>query len=129
MNRTSQTRIYLRHCPHILAHDVDGLDGVQYRGRHENSIAALLSLYSKLKSGDIITTGQHMNYQSFSKLQFRPLLKNSFHSIEIDLRTTSGEKTLCICRYHSFVLFRCSEKPPKFISNLKDVPRWLLQDK
>ena len=46
---------------------------------------------SKLKSGDIITTGQHMNYQTFRNLQFRPLLKNSFHSIHIDLRDTSGE--------------------------------------
>ena len=47
---------------------------------------------SKLKSGDIITTGQYMNYQTISNLQFRPLLKNSFHSIHIDLRDTSGEK-------------------------------------
>ena len=47
---------------------------------------------SKLKSGDIITTGQYMNYQTFSNLQFRPMLKNSFHSIDIDLRDTSGEK-------------------------------------
>ena len=47
---------------------------------------------SKLKSGDIITTGQYMNYQIFINLQFRPLLKNSFHSIHIDLRDTSGEK-------------------------------------
>ena len=47
---------------------------------------------SKLKGGAIITTGQYMNYQTFSNLQFRPLLKNSFHSIHIDLRDTSGEK-------------------------------------
>ena len=47
---------------------------------------------SKLKSGDIITTGQYMNYQTFSNLQFRRLLKNSFQSIHIDLRDTSGEK-------------------------------------
>ena len=47
---------------------------------------------AKLKGGDIITTGQYMNYQTFSNLQFRPLLKNSFHSIHIDLRDTSGEK-------------------------------------
>ena len=33
-----------------------------------------------------------MNYQTFSNLQFRPLLKNSFHSIHIDLRDASGEK-------------------------------------
>ena len=47
---------------------------------------------SKLKSGDIITTGQYMNYQTFSNLQFRRFLKNSFHSIHIVLRDTSGEK-------------------------------------
>ena len=56
----------------------------------------------KLKRGDIITTGQYMNYQTFSNLQFRPLLKNSFHSIDIDLRDTSGEKipfvSVCITR-------------------------------
>ena len=50
------------------------------------------SFISKLKSGDIINTGQYMNYQSFSNLQFRRLLKNSFHSIHIGLRDTSGEK-------------------------------------
>ena len=48
--------------------------------------------FSKLKIGDIITTGQYMNYQTFSNLRFRPLLKNSFHSVHIDLRDTSGEK-------------------------------------
>ena len=47
---------------------------------------------SKLKSDDIITTGQYMNYQTFSNLQFGRLLKNSFHSIYIGLRDTSGEK-------------------------------------
>ena len=49
-------------------------------------------LISKLEGGDIITDGQYMNYQTFSNLQFRPLLKNSFHNIHIDLRDTSGEK-------------------------------------
>ena len=48
---------------------------------------------SKLKGGDIITTGQYMNCQTFNNLQFRPLLKNSFHSIHIDLRDPTGEKT------------------------------------
>ena len=48
--------------------------------------------FSKLKGGDIITTGQYMKYQTFINLHFRPLLKNSFHSIHIDLRDPSGEK-------------------------------------
>ena len=47
---------------------------------------------SKLKSGDVRTTGQYMNNQTFSSLRFRRLLENSFHSIHIDLRDTSGEK-------------------------------------
>ena len=47
---------------------------------------------SKLKGGDITTTGQYMNYQTFRNLEIRPLLKNSFYSIHIDLRDTSGEK-------------------------------------
>ena len=57
--------------------------------------AALLRCFpfiSRLKSGDIITTGQYMNYEIFSNLQFRRLLKNSFHSIRNDWRNTSGEK-------------------------------------
>ena len=33
---------------------------------------------SKLKGGNIITTAQYMNYKTFSKLQFRPLLKKFF---------------------------------------------------
>ena len=51
---------------------------------------------SKLKPGDIITTRQYMNYQAFSNLQFRPLLKKFFHSILPDLRDTSGEKILFV---------------------------------
>ena len=45
---------------------------------------------SKLKGGDILPTGQYMNYQSFSNIQFRPLLKNFFHPIHIDMRDTTG---------------------------------------
>ena len=47
---------------------------------------------SKLQAGDIITTGQFINYQTFSNLQFRPLLKYSFHRIHIDFKDTSGEQ-------------------------------------
>ena len=50
------------------------------------------SFISKLKGGDIITNGKYMNYQTFSNLQFRLLLKDSFHSIHNDLRDTSSEK-------------------------------------
>ena len=47
---------------------------------------------SKLKAGHIITTGQYMNYQTFSNLHSKPLLKIFFHSLLIDLRDTSGAK-------------------------------------
>ena len=46
---------------------------------------------SKLKAGDIITTGHYMYYQTFINLQFRPLLKDSFHSIHIEFKGTSVE--------------------------------------
>ena len=64
-----------------------------------NTKAPLLRCFpfiSKLKGGDIITTGQYMNYQIFSNLQFIPLLKISFHSIHIDLRDPSGEEILFV---------------------------------
>ena len=88
------------HEPHI-AYDIVRIHSLMiYSDLVEYSIvgdtkAPLLRCFpfiSKLKGGDIITTGQYMNYQTFSNLQFRPLLKNSFHSIHIDLRDTSGEK-------------------------------------
>ena len=93
--------------------------------------APLLRCYlfiAKLKAGDNITTGQYMNYQTFSNLQFRPLLKIFFRSIHINLRDTSGEKNPLYVSV-SLVLFWCSKKPPTFNSNLKDVRRWLLLDK
>ena len=34
--------------------------------------------FSKLKDGDVITTGQSKNYQTLSNPQFRPLLKKIF---------------------------------------------------
>ena len=83
---------------------------------------------SKLKSEDIIITGQYMNYQTFSNLQFRPLLKSSFHSVHIDLRDTSVEKIpfVSVGITRLVLMFR---KASTFIFNLKDVTRWLHQDK
>ena len=49
---------------------------------------------SKLRGGDIITTGQYMNYQIFSNLQFRPLLNKYFRSLHINLRDSSSEYRL-----------------------------------
>ena len=83
---------------------------------------------SNLKCGDIITTGQYMNYQTFSNLQFWPLLKNSFQKFTLTWETRAVKKYYLYLSV-SLVLFWCSEKPPTFISNLKDVTRWLLQEK
>ena len=47
---------------------------------------------SKIKNGDIISTGQYMNYQNFPNLQFEKILKNSFHSIKLELRDSYGER-------------------------------------
>ena len=79
-------------------------DLVEYNvvGDTEAPLLRCFPFMSELKGGDIITTGQYMNYLTFSNLQVTPLLKNSFQSMHIDLGDTSGEKnTLCICRYHS----------------------------
>ena len=69
-------------------------DLVEYNIFGDTKVPSLRSFpfSSKLKGGDIITTGLYINYQTFLNLQFRPLLKNSFHSIHIDPRDTSGEK-------------------------------------
>ena len=67
--------------------------------------------FSKHKSGDIITTGQYMNYQTFSNLQFRRCSKFFFRSIHIDLRDTSGEKVnlVSVGITHLVLMFRkCS---------------------
>ena len=65
-----------------------------------------------------------MNHQTFINLQF----KNSLHSFHIVLKRTSGDK-IPFCLPVSLVLFWCLHKPPTFISELKDVTSWLLQDK
>ena len=51
-------------------------DLIEYNivGDTKTPLLLCFPLISKLKSGDIITTGQYMNYQTFSNLQFRPLL-------------------------------------------------------
>ena len=86
---------------HELAYDIVRIDSlIIYRDLVEYNIAGdtkvpLLQCFpfiSELKGGDIITTGQYMKYQTFSNLQFRPLHKELFRSIHIDLRDKSGEK-------------------------------------
>ena len=40
-----------------------------------------------------MTTGQYLSYQTFSNLQFEPLLKFSSDGVHSDLRDTNSEKT------------------------------------
>ena len=90
-----------------------------------DTVAPLLRCFlfiSKLESEDIITTGQYMNYQTFSNLQFRPLLKILFKVFRLTLETRAVKKNL-LHPSVSLVLFRCSEKLPTFISHLTDVTR------
>ena len=67
---------------------------IEYRivGDTKTPLLRCIPFMSKVKTRDIISTGQYMNYQSLTKLQFKKLLKNSFHSIKIELRGTTGEK-------------------------------------
>ena len=69
-------------------------DLVEYNvvGDTKTHLLRCFPFISRIKRGDIITTGQYTNYQTFSNLQFRSLLKNFFHSIHIDLKDTSREK-------------------------------------
>ena len=81
-------------CIHSLMIYTDLTELIEYKivGDTKAPLLRCFRFISKLKSGDIITTGPCMKYQTFTNLQFRPLLKVSFHSIHIDLRNTSGER-------------------------------------
>ena len=106
------------------------IDLVEYNniGDTKAPLLRCFSFVSNLKGGDILTTGQYMNYQTFSNLQFRSLLRNSFHSIHIDLGDTSGEKDPLFLSV-SLGLLWCLERCPAFIFNTYDTTRWLLQHK
>ena len=55
-------------------------DNVEYNivGDKKEPLLRCFLFISKLKSGDIITTGQNVNYQTFSNVQFRRLWKTLF---------------------------------------------------
>ena len=75
--------------------------------------------FSKLNSDDLLTTRQHMNYQSFCNIQLRQLLKKSFHSIHVNWRDTSGEKIPFVSKGITRLvpMFRKSEKCQTLICN------------
>ena len=69
-----------------------------------------------------------MNYQTFSNLQLRPLIKKSFHSTHFDLRKTSGEKTPFV-RVGITIFTMMFRKTSNIFSIPNDVTRSLLLDK
>ena len=48
-------------------------------GDTKTPLLRCIPFISKVKSGDIISTGQYMINQSFTNLQFKKLQKNFFH--------------------------------------------------
>ena len=69
-------------------------DIVEYNivGDTKAALLRCIPFISKIKNGYIISTGQYMNYQNFPNFQFKKILKNSFHSIKLELRDSYGEK-------------------------------------
>ena len=69
-------------------------DFFEYNTDFDTKIPLLRSfLFScQLKPEDIITTGQYINYKTFSTLTIGPLLKSFFDTFHKDLRDTSGER-------------------------------------
>ena len=61
-------------------------------GDTKTPLLRCIPFISTVKNGDIISTGRFMKYQYFTNQQFEKLLKNSFQSIKIELRDTTGEK-------------------------------------
>ena len=66
-------------------------------GDTKTPLLRCIHFITKVKNGDILSTAQYMNYQSFTNLQVRNLFKNSFHSIKIELGDTTGEKIFLSC--------------------------------
>ena len=88
-------------CSHIIEYNIVG--------DTKTPLLRCIPFISKVKSGDIISTGQYMSYQSFTNLRFKNLLKNSFHSIKIELRDSRDEKFL-LCPWELPELFSCFAK-------------------
>ena len=63
----------------IDSQDIHGPE-IEYEivGKTKAPLLRCFPFTTKLKAGDIISTGQYMNYQTSSNLHFRRVLKNSF---------------------------------------------------
>ena len=126
MKRTSQTRIWFRHCPHTLCHDIHWPDWVQYRWRHEDSVAAFLSFRSsRLETLQLLDSTRTMRHLA---------IVNSDRCSKIVFIVFTFTQEARVVEKHplylseSLLLLWCSEKT-EFISNIKHVTIWLLHDK
>ena len=91
-----KTWICLRQSPHTLSHNITDLIELNFEDDTKNPLPRCFLIILELKTRGITTTWQYENCQTFNKLQFRPLLKNSSHNTDVDLRDTSGEKLLFV---------------------------------
>ena len=91
-------------------------DLIEYNivGDTKSPLLCCFPLMSKLEDGDIIITGQYINYQTFSNLQFRPLLEFSYLSFHIVLRDKLGEKKpfVSVGITHRVLMFRGDSNIP-----------------
>ena len=71
-------------------------DFIEYKkvGDTKTPLLRCNSFISKVKTGNITSRVQYMNYQHFTNLQFKKLLRNFFHSITMELRDSTGEKKI-----------------------------------
>ena len=65
-------------------------------GDKKAALLRCIPFISKVKNGDIISTGQYLNYQNFPNLLFKKILKNLFRSIKLELRIPIEKKYLSI---------------------------------
>ena len=118
-------------CPHEpqFAYDIVRIhslmiysDLVEYNivGDTKAPLLRCFPFISKLKGGDIITTRQYMNYQTFSNYNLHPCSKTLF-IVYTSIWEIRAVKKYLLYLSVSPVLFWCLEKPPTSISNLKDV--------
>ena len=106
MRKTALTAKFLRrYRKHSLMINTDFIENKKIDDT-KTPLKRFVLIISKVKSGNVLSTAQNMNNQSFTNLQFKNLLKNSFHYIELELRDSTCKKKLFVSvRITRVVLF------------------------
>ena len=81
-----------------LSNYIHKLDWKQNVVDKKAPLVRFFSENSKLITGDIITTGQCMNYQTFSNLRFNNCSKNFLIVFTLTWQTRAWKTRFCICR-------------------------------